>query len=95
MNTIRKQFRQIAYADGAIDFASIEAGAVGTATLTVPGAAVNDLVIPQWPATLTAGLVGTMFVSAANTVTVRLSNGTGSAIDLGALTFGAAVARML
>jgi hypothetical protein len=94
MNLIRKQFRQIAYADGSINFASIANGAVGTADLTVPGAAVGDLVLLNLPSTLTAGLTATGLVTAANTVTIRLANGSGGAIDLAALTFGAAACRM-
>lgn len=95
MQGTRKTFKQIAFADGAIDFAEIAAGAVGSAALAVPGAAVNDFVQLALPSTLNTGLMATGFVSAANVVTIRLFNGTGSAIDPASSTFGAAVSRMI
>lgn len=74
-----------------LDFASIAAAAVGTLTATVTGAVVGDFAVVSPPAALTAGLVHSAFVSAANTVTIRLINGTASAIDPASATWGIAV----
>lgn len=76
-----------------LDFPSIAAGASADLTFTLPGAGNGQAVIPMWPPSLPAGLVGTMFVSAADTITVRLANNTASAIDYGGATFGAVVLR--
>ncbi len=64
-----------------LDFPSIAAGAVGTLTAAVTGAQVTDAVMLGAPSTLTAGLVAFGFVSAKDTVTVRLFNGTAGAIN--------------
>ncbi len=74
-----------------LDFASIAAGAVGTLTATVTGAATGDFALAAPPGNLTAGLVHSAFVSAANTVTIRLVNGTAGAIDPASATWGIAV----
>jgi len=47
----------------------------------VSGAEVGDAVVAVPPTTLETGLVHCHFVSAADTVTTRLFNGTGSSID--------------
>jgi len=54
-------------------------------------AATGDFVIVAPPGNLTAGLVLCGFVSAANTVTIRIINGTAGAIDPASATFGIAV----
>lgn len=67
--------------DGAsLDFPSIGAGDDADLSLTVPDAAVGDIVMVGAPA-LAAGLVYSAFVSAANTVTIRVANVTALAID--------------
>ncbi|MEV8638100.1 hypothetical protein AB0395_41255 [Streptosporangium sp. NPDC051023] len=68
-------------ATATLDFASIAAGAVGTLTVTVTGAATGDFVIVAPPGNLNTGLVVCGFVSAADTVTIRVLNGTAGAID--------------
>ncbi|GHE47354.1 hypothetical protein GCM10017673_56500 [Streptosporangium violaceochromogenes] len=68
-------------ATATLDFASIAAGAVGTLTVTVTGAATGDFVVVAPPGNLNVGLVAFGFVSAADTVTIRLLNGTAGAID--------------
>lgn len=80
-------------ATATLDFASIAAGAVGTLTATVTGAATGDFVIVAPPGNLSAGLVVSAFVSAANTVTIRIVNGTASAIDPASATWGVAVLK--
>ena len=63
-----------------------------SASITVAGAAFGDVVDVAAPYTL-AGLVACGFVSAANTVLVRLHNGTGAAVNLASGTWGVAVRR--
>ena len=61
--------------------ASIGAGAEGTAVLTIAGADVNDMVFVT-PRALLAGLVMVeATVTAANTVSVKLLNTGGGALD--------------
>jgi hypothetical protein len=77
-----------------LDFPSITSGACSAdLSFTLPGAAVNDAVTAGWPAALEAGLVGTMRVSAANTIAVRVCNLAGSAVDPASATFRAAIVR--
>ncbi|GII87066.1 hypothetical protein Ssi03_50560 [Sphaerisporangium siamense] len=68
-------------ATATLDFASISAGAIGTHTVTVTGAAAGDKVALGPPAAIEAGLIWCAYVSAANTVTIRLLNTTGGAVD--------------
>lgn len=65
-----------------IDIASISAGAVVESTVTITGAVAGDTVILNPPAALEANVcyVG-CFVSAADTVKMRVFNPTGGAID--------------
>ncbi|HEY1178157.1 MAG TPA: glycosyl hydrolase family 28-related protein [Phytomonospora sp.] len=64
-----------------LDFPSIAAGATAELTVTVTGAATGDTVSLAPPSTIAAGLMWSGYVSAANTVTVRLFNSTASAVD--------------
>lgn len=74
-----------------LDFASIAAGASEDLTITVTGAAVGDSVALGLPAAPTAGIIFQGFVSATNTVTVRATNITGSAVDPSSATYRATV----
>lgn len=76
-----------------LDFASIAAGATAELTITVTGAATGDAVSVGPPSTLNAGLQVTGYVSATNTVTVRVYNSTGSAVDPASSTWKATVIR--
>lgn len=68
-------------ATATLDFPSVAAtGGTQNLTITVTGAAVGDPVAYTGPA-INAGLVPYAFVSAANVVTIRLTNMTGLAID--------------
>jgi hypothetical protein len=71
---------QIKTGTASLTFGLIAAGAVAVQTITVTGAAVGNPVIVVPPVALEAGLVFSGFVSAANTVTVRLENATGSGV---------------
>lgn len=65
-----------------VDLASIATVSVVEATVTVAGAVAGDSVIATPPATLTAGLmVAGAFVSAADTVKLRVYNSTGGSVD--------------
>jgi hypothetical protein len=86
-NTITK----VLSASASLDFASINAGAQASLTITVTGAAVGDEVIMALPAAPAAGLVFNAFVSATDTVTLRASNISGSPVDAAAATYGVIV----
>ncbi len=77
-----------------INFPSIANGlCAAEQTITVPGAAAGDSVAAGWPGGLEAGLIGNMRVSAANTVSVRLCNLSGSAVDPASALFRATIVR--
>jgi hypothetical protein len=86
-NTITK----VLSASASLDFTSISAASQASLTITVTGAAVGDEVIMALPAAPAAGLVFNAFVSAANTVTIRASNISGSPVDAAAATYGVIV----
>lgn len=66
-----------------VDPASIAAGAIAEETVTVSGAVAGDLVLVSPPTTLNAGIgVVGAYVSAADTVKLRLLNSTGGAVDI-------------
>lgn len=74
-----------------LNFGSIAAAAQEELTITVTGAATGDAVALAPPASLESGLVCTGRVSAADTVTVRATNVTGSPIDPASASWAAAV----
>lgn len=81
-------------ATNTIDPASLADGNCATAgTITLSGAATGDNVAAGWPSTLNAGVFGIMYVSATDTITVRLCNLSGAAVDVASSTFKAAVTR--
>lgn len=80
-------------ASAVINFAAIAAAACGEQTITLTGAAAGDTVATGWPGALEAGLSGSSRVAAANTVTLRLCNVTGAAIDPASATFRVTVLR--
>ncbi len=75
------------------DPASIATGSgASSSTVTVTGAAFGDFVIVSAPYDL-QGLLATAYVSAANSVVIRLHNATGSAIDLASGTWNLRVVK--
>ena len=70
-----------------LDFPSISAAGTQTLTVTVPGAAVGDVVAIGLPATVNAGIVFDARVSAADTLTVRAMNITASPVDPASATY--------
>jgi hypothetical protein len=74
-------------ATAVLDFPSVGIGADEELTITVPGALVGDAVMLGLPATFEADLIAFAFVTAANTVTVRVVNHTGAVINPASGTF--------
>lgn len=65
-----------------LDFGSMASGRCSTdLTITLTGATVGDNVVPGWPATIDGGVLGMMWVSASDTIKVRVCNLTASSID--------------
>lgn len=68
---------------GTYDWASIAAGAMASTTFTVTGAALGDMVLGvSLSVAVTAGVMMTAHVTAANTVTVSMVNHTAAAVDI-------------
>ncbi len=76
-----------------LDFTPIPPGSCADSAFTVPGASAGDSVAPGWPAGFESGLIGIMRISASNTVSVRICNFSGAALDPAAATFRATVVR--
>ncbi len=76
-----------------LDFSSISAGAIGTSTISVDGSVGGDLVVLGPPSSIEAGLMWSGFVSADDTVTIRLHNTTGSPIDPASATWSVQVTK--
>ena len=68
-------------------------GAATATTVTVTGAALGDFVVAVSLGLDAAGLILSGYVSATNTVTVRLQNETGGAVDLTSTTVRALVRK--
>jgi len=76
---------------GSLSFGAINQAACAQLTFTLTGANAGDSIAPGWPATLEAGLAGTMVVTSANTIAVRLCNLSGATLDPATQTFKATV----
>ena len=85
---------QVLTASATLDFASIAAVASEDKTIAVAGAAVGDSVALGLPAAPAAGIVFNGFVSAADTVTVRATNITASAVDPASADYTAMVFKL-
>jgi hypothetical protein len=68
------------HAESSLNFPSIPANSTAELTVTITGAVLRDLVIAT-PESLEAGLTWNAYVSATNTVKLRVANVTTSAID--------------
>ncbi len=75
-----------------LTYTSIASNVSQDQTTTISGASLGDIVLVGAPA-LVAGLTLTAFVSAANTITVRLHNATAGAVVPGALVFNVLVVK--
>lgn len=68
-------------ASATLDFPSVGSNGMATLTVTVPGAVVG---MPAWaapPAAFESGFTFSVFVSATDTVKVRIHNNNGGAVD--------------
>jgi hypothetical protein len=72
---------KIITATATLDFPSVGSNGIAELTITVTGAAAGDTVMLAAPAAFEAGFTFVGFVSAANTVTVRIHNNNGGAVD--------------
>lgn len=72
------------------DAASLADGAGATTTVTVTGAALGDYALVSFGVDL-QGMTVTAYVSAADTVSVRIQNESGGAVDLASTTIRALV----
>lgn len=76
-----------------VDLGSVAANTSETETATVAGVKVGDQVLGEKP-TLSAGIIiGTCWVSAADTVSIQVMNSTASAVDAGSETWKFTVIR--
>lgn len=64
-----------------INPASIASAAIGETSVTISGAVVGDTVILNAPAAIEASCVWSAFVSATDTVKLRIANLSGGALD--------------
>jgi len=81
-------------AGATLSFPSINAGTCAAdQTISFPGAAPGDAVAPGWPASLPSGLLGTMWISATGTLSVRLCNLSAATVTAASNTFTAADVR--
>lgn len=87
-------FDRVVKAKATLDFPSANAAATQALTVAVPGAALGDAVVLAPPSTLNAGLIPSAFVSAADTVTIRVTNITAVAIDAASATWGVLVFKI-
>jgi len=76
-----------------LDFGSTAQSAISTATVTVPGAQVGDTVSLGAPSTIEAGFLWSGFVSATDTVTIRLAKITTGTVDPAVGTWAVTVTR--
>jgi hypothetical protein len=76
-----------------LGFGPLAAGGCGELTFSLPGANVGDAVEPGWPSGIEAGLIGTMRVSAPNTIAVRLCNLSGSVVTPASASYRATIVR--
>jgi hypothetical protein len=77
-----------------LDFGAIPTGSCASdLTFSLPGAAIGDAVSPGWPSAMAAGLIGTMRVSAANSIAVRVCNLSGTPVDPASASYQATIVR--
>jgi hypothetical protein len=80
-------------ASATIDYGAISDGGCASNTITVTGAATGDNVAAGWPSGLESGLVGSMRVTSADTVTAWLCNWSGAAVDPASGTFKVGITK--
>jgi hypothetical protein len=78
-----------------LDVGSLVDGAGTSDTITIPGVALGDIVLGISFGVSLAGLTVTGYVSAADTVTLRIQNESTATVDLASTTVDVIVARMV
>lgn len=92
-STSSAAIQNVLSATATLNFPSISSNSTEQLTITVTGAVEGDTVALGAPSGLEASLVAFGFVSAANTVTIRLHNSGGGAVDPASATWRATVIR--
>jgi hypothetical protein len=82
------------YGSATVDVASLVDGAGATASITVTGVALGDIVMGASFAVDLVDMTVTGYVSAADTVEVRIQNESGATVDLASTTVRVIVADM-
>lgn len=78
-----------------LDAASLIDAAGETNTIAVPGVALGDLVISLSMGVDLSGLIVTPYVSAANSVSIRFQNESGTTVNLASTTVRCVIARLV
>ncbi len=79
---------------GTLNADSLSDGAGTSDTITVPGVALGDIVIGFSFGVSLAGVSATAYVSAADTVTIRIQNESAGTVDLASTTVRVVVGRL-
>jgi hypothetical protein len=87
-------FSEMWKATGTLNADSLSDGAGSSDTITVPGVALGDIVVGFSFGVDLAGVTATAYVSAANTVTVRIQNESAGTVDLASTTVRVVVGRL-
>lgn len=82
---------RILHAETSLNFPNTASNGVSELTVTVTGAEAGDCVFLGPPSTIESGFTWSAYVSAANTVTIRLHNNSGSDVDPAAGTWHVSV----
>lgn len=93
--TFRGLFSDTWFVQATLDAGSLVDGAGETDTVAVPGVALGDMVIGCSFAVDEVGLTVTGYVSAANVVSLRVQNESGSTVDLASCKIRLVVCRTL
>ena len=80
---------------GTLDVGSLVDAAGSSDTITVPGVALGDVVIGFSFGVSLAGITATAYVSAADTITIRVQNESAGTVDLASTTVRVVVGRMV
>jgi hypothetical protein len=87
-------FSEMWKATGTLNADSLSDGAGTSDTITVPGVALGDIVIGFSFGVSLAGVTATAYVSAADTVTIRIQNESAGTVDLASTTVRVVVGRL-
>ena len=87
-------FQEMWKVTAVLDAGSLADGAGESDTVTVPGVVVGDIVLGQSLGVSASGMTITAYVSAADTVTLRIQNESGGVVDLASTAVKLVVARL-